>query len=326
MAELCVRRTFIDQHVAGQGGATQRSHSAPPDGGSQLPLETQHKYDQYMNELQERAATVLPLHHRHRETTGEKMYTNSCTPAKHTPLKEQLRMPNLTEVPASLWESISSEGASSSSAKWVVYQDDGDYQGFGSENTEIAASLNHIVTQKSLSFDFVEHVEPETSGIACNSKLEAGIPADWGHPELCARPCMYFSKGNCTQGASCRFCHCFHDRPPHLDKRWRYFMKSLTQEQRASFIAPLILRKAVEFGISQQAVELLKDLAPTSPGAIEEVPESRLAAIKSTMEKMNLRQLLSMILYGNDTTQDLQGEVIRKHVKQMRICMKCLPT
>jgi len=134
-----------------------------------------------------------------------------------------------TMPPTSLAESIRNEGAPRNSGKQFVYSDQGYFQDVGPHN---------IGAPQSFSSDFLEHVPvPEMFGRASNSECASDIPAGWGHPELCTRPCIYFPSGNCAHGLLCRFCHGFHDKPPHFDKRGRSVMKALTPEQRTSLIA-----------------------------------------------------------------------------------------
>jgi len=332
MMDFCVRRTFIDEIVAHHGSRTQRSHSAPLSSICSLFPKPQDDYDQYMNELRKQATSFEWWQHGGREATSRNACADSCTPSRHAMLKDQLQIPNVvdaTTVPlTSMAESIRNEGSSSNTGKQFVYPDQGYCQDVGPHNTQLAkhaAFQYNIGAPQSFSSDFLEHVPvPEMCGRASNSECESDIPADWGHPELCTRPCIYFPSGNCAHGLLCRFCHGFHDKPPHFDKRGRSVMKALTPEQRASLIAPIILRKAVELNLHQQVLELLEELAFTSPSQLEKIREDRLAAIKSTLEKMNMRQLLSIILSGGDTSQDLRGDVIRKHIQRMRICMKPL--
>jgi len=57
MMKLCVRRTFFDE-TAERSSAVQRSHSSPPYGTS-LPADAAHNgYDNYVAELQSKAANL----------------------------------------------------------------------------------------------------------------------------------------------------------------------------------------------------------------------------------------------------------------------------
>merc|ERR1712183_521510 len=69
-------------------------------------------------------------------------------------------------------------------------------------------------------------------------------PGSLGHPELCPRPCLYFTAGACANGRGCEFCHWPHPkRPAHLDKRRREILKAMTFPQIIEIMCPILMSK-----------------------------------------------------------------------------------
>ncbi|CAK0819800.1 unnamed protein product [Prorocentrum cordatum] len=70
----------------------------------------------------------------------------------------------------------------------------------------------------------------------CQVRLDPGSecvhhsnPGSLGHPEMCVWPCQHFSRGQCTSGDGCRFCHCPHPtRAAHLGTRHRRTWEAMT--------------------------------------------------------------------------------------------------
>jgi len=94
----------------------------------------------------------------------------------------------------------------------------------------------------------------------------------------------------------------------------------MTLEQRASLIAPLVMRKAAAMQVQEQASKLLKEMFPTTALGSTTVSKKELSGISKSTEKMNMRQLLLMALSGDDDAERLQ--IITKHIDQMRLAMK----
>eukprot|EP00438_Fugacium_kawagutii_P028099 Skav236592 [mRNA] locus=scaffold415:88630:91230:+ [translate_table: standard] len=62
--------------------------------------------------------------------------------------------------------------------------------------------------------------------------VDEALPSigSFGHPELCAPPCVYFAWGPCAKGAYCSFCHLAHRQPiGKLDKRQRKVFQKLEE-------------------------------------------------------------------------------------------------
>lgn len=77
-------------------------------------------------------------------------------------------------------------------------------------------------------------------------------PGSVGHPDLCPRPCIYFSSGNCTNGNDCTFCHMPHPkRPVRLDKRHRQELQKMPFPQMLEMVWPILADKVKGLGIRE---------------------------------------------------------------------------
>ncbi|CAJ1338253.1 unnamed protein product [Effrenium voratum] len=62
---------------------------------------------------------------------------------------------------------------------------------------------------------------------SCQNRTSVFSIGSHGHPEFCARPCIYEARGACANGATCRFCHVPHQSMAKLDKRQRSTLQEL---------------------------------------------------------------------------------------------------
>lgn len=119
-----------------------------------------------------------------------------------------------------------------------------------------------------------------------------------GHPELCARPCIYFAAGFCANGVSCGYCHHNHEaRSAHLDKRHRALLRTLPEEDRLALLLPVLRRRADVLGVREEAQELLTILksrtAPKAPPVLASHPR-----FLSSVKKMSFATVLSLAVRG----------------------------
>lgn len=86
-------------------------------------------------------------------------------------------------------------------------------------------------------------------------------PGSIGHPDLCPRQCLYFAKGNCTNGNDCQFCHMPHPkRPVRFDKRHREILKKMPFNELLSVMLPVLKAKAEGVGPTADTDSLLQRL------------------------------------------------------------------
>ena len=67
----------------------------------------------------------------------------------------------------------------------------------------------------------------------------------YGHPELCARPCVFWILNkDCVKGAGCPFCHEHHgSKMSSFDKAQRNIMTRLCDSEKIFLLLPLLQRK-----------------------------------------------------------------------------------
>jgi len=304
--KLCVRWTFFDETAAERSTAVHRSHSSPPCVPANVARSS---YDKYVAELLDKADSLTSL---------QSQFASSTAPE----LKHRQQKSNLIVESTPL--SVSNDGGSLRyETNLTVDAIGGDSQVSCSDSTTIpqtAGLQNDVVAKTVLLSKALDDAVPEPCVPACKPDLETKIPGNWGHPELCNRPCIFFARGGCANGESCRFCHLAHSKAPHLDKRERALLKAMTSEQRASLIVPLVARKAAALQLQEQVSELLMEEFKTNALGFATLPENWPSGVMQSMEKMSMRQLLSMAVTGDARANGLQ--TIKDHIDQMRLVMK----
>jgi len=121
-----------------------------------------------------------------------------------------------------------------------------------------------------------------------------------GHPELCNRPCLYFAAGTCTNGKDCDYCHMVHSkRPAHLDKQHREMLRSMSAQEWASLVMPILRRKLESVNHSPETLSILADIASfggvqvgSEPAAM---PRRSQRMLVLTLRSMSLKALLSAV-------------------------------
>eukprot|EP00435_Cladocopium_sp_Y103_P027113 s1038_g6.t1 len=81
----------------------------------------------------------------------------------------------------------------------------------------------------------------------------------YGHPELCAAPCIRAVFSKCTKGVHCDFCHFGHSKPKRkLNKPERQFFESLGEAEVLSVVLSILKEKFAKLPVEQQdAMRLL---------------------------------------------------------------------
>ncbi|CAJ1387239.1 unnamed protein product, partial [Effrenium voratum] len=89
-----------------------------------------------------------------------------------------------------------------------------------------------------------------------------------GHPEVCRRPCIYFSAGHCELGEACNYCHVAHtDKAPKLDKRQRLLLQAMDSQQMMALIFPFCSSRVEQAGLqhTEEVLGLLQEQATALP-------------------------------------------------------------
>lgn len=126
-----------------------------------------------------------------------------------------------------------------------------------------------------------------------------------GHPEFCARPCIYAARGACTSGDRCAFCHIPHKGTPKLDKRQR---ANLQEMQNAEVIELILasLRCKVKWSKGQLRLQSLMEFLQRErqlyPAVAQEldpdVAEQKrrdMQSIQSVLTKTSIASIMCLI-------------------------------
>ena len=134
-----------------------------------------------------------------------------------------------------------------------------------------------------------------------------------GHPEVCRRPCVYFNRGFCQNGATCTFCHYPHsNRGPKLDKNQRSTLDEITKAQLLTLVLHFLRERAVVTGMPDEAAGVLavfeEELRFWCGGAdVAELDESAMDTktrkLAKVMGRMSFGALLSMASHRLDRDQ-----------------------
>jgi len=151
-------------------------------------------------------------------------------------------------------------------------------------------SSNEVIAQALLQAKAQRHGDFESNSTCVPSQTSTDMlkqnVGSLGHPELCKRPCLYFSKGACMNGTSCTFCHLPHPRrTPHLDKMNRQFMQAMPFEEYTSLIL-LVIREKVHLGMISMLLPSLQSLA-THLGCVDFPTETHLHGRRRRMQKLH---------------------------------------
>mmetsp|Transcript_54227 Transcript_54227/g.168184 ORF Transcript_54227/g.168184 Transcript_54227/m.168184 type:complete len:557 (-) Transcript_54227:266-1936(-) len=136
-----------------------------------------------------------------------------------------------------------------------------------------------------------------------------------GHPELCARPCLYFAKGACSNGTSCKFCHLDHPRRPvHPDKKNRQLLKDMPFPLCISVLAPVVREKTEDLGLGREVTQIVDSFACSLAG--EQLPESseddvlgsrRKKQLQEFLRSMTLRSVMALLMRAAPTVEQREA-------------------
>eukprot|EP00928_Gymnodinium_smaydae_P033649 TRINITY_DN24042_c0_g1_i1.p1 TRINITY_DN24042_c0_g1~~TRINITY_DN24042_c0_g1_i1.p1 ORF type:complete len:536 (-),score=75.50 TRINITY_DN24042_c0_g1_i1:15-1622(-) len=146
----------------------------------------------------------------------------------------------------------------------------------------------------------VDEAIPDAAEVpATELQSNNGMPSrgNIGHPELCARPCIYASRGDCVNGDACGFCHMPHvKRAVHLDKKGRDLLKRMTFEERLQTILPAVRYKVGELKLGDECVEAIDEILASLPPQSDELLKGhRRAMHRVRWTRFTLRSLFTML-------------------------------
>ncbi|CAE6964756.1 unnamed protein product [Symbiodinium natans] len=138
----------------------------------------------------------------------------------------------------------------------------------------------------------------------------AANPGSLGHPEVCRRPCIYFSVSGCTNGDECGYCHMPHmQRPVHLDKRQRELLQTLNTGELMAILLQHLRTKAEEKGFLPLAADVLAILERHAVAPTARVPVKVQSKLDALLNKMTFAALIGMALRRKDVNPGFVQEM-----------------
>lgn len=124
-----------------------------------------------------------------------------------------------------------------------------------------------------------------------------GHDGSLGHPELCARPCLFFASGNCVNGSECEFCHLPHARVTNLKRDLREHLRQMHPLCAKAMVLPIIEQRALEIDSSAGTAVALDRLLRACPcaGAPSMKKSRRDRALLGALHDLSLRLVLACL-------------------------------
>lgn len=282
------RGTFIDEAVP-NAAAMRRARSEPPMGPA-CSVSAFGSEREYVATLEARACHVLPL-----EESPKKLRSSH----RRTPSVASAVSLASTQCPPSPRSQLSSDETTADS--------------MSRQSTPSCREYTPICIEAS-------HGESEPRAVRGKAKAEWSI-GSVGHPGLCNRPCIQFSRGECTAGRDCRFCHLAHPggRTPHLDKRHRELLLRLSFNERVAVALPIMKRQVQKLGLAGEAQQLLTALESVACKISWDARRQREGtSLTSALGALSFRSVISSICKAEDTPEWLKGAALEEQLEQIR--------
>eukprot|EP00435_Cladocopium_sp_Y103_P011342 s3694_g2.t4 len=141
----------------------------------------------------------------------------------------------------------------------------------------------------------------------------------YGHPNVCARPCILFLRDKCYKADKCGFCHLIHEsRPPTLDKQQRDYLKELSKVTFLKMLLPFVRKRvegteldvAVVLQLMQAEISLRSPRSPEAPDVY--CPRK----IRHVLERMSVAGLVSTA--STILPQDRLPKLMKNELERLR--------
>ncbi|CAK0875737.1 unnamed protein product [Prorocentrum cordatum] len=145
-----------------------------------------------------------------------------------------------------------------------------------------------------------------------------------GHPEMCVRPCLYFSQGQCTNGNECRFCHYQHPtRPVHLGRQHRKTLEGASVAQCFTISLPVLEQKLATLGLPTDTLwaHASQCAAQGGGGAAEaggKVKARELRTLEKAFGALSLRSLLVVLQRKTGAQASREKALLDTVLKKLR--------
>ncbi|CAE6962679.1 MTPC1 [Symbiodinium natans] len=148
-----------------------------------------------------------------------------------------------------------------------------------------------------------------------------------GHPEVCRRPCIYFSAGHCENGNACAYCHLPHmEKPPKLDKRQRTIIQGLSRQELMALVLEFCRTKAEQVGFVEEVSEVLELLEAESCSTrafAATMSDRDIRNLNKTMSRMNFSNLIGLVTHQTPSrpfNASESSERLTVALERLRMC------
>ncbi|CAE6943474.1 unnamed protein product [Symbiodinium natans] len=145
---------------------------------------------------------------------------------------------------------------------------------------------------------------PVTPAMDVHAALTAPSLGSRGHPDVCRRPCIYFTTGHCGNGQACAYCHLTHEKSmPKLDKRQRILVQHLSRPQLMSMALHFCRTQAEQRGFTDQVQEILALLEAGASGSAssaesgDAVTDRDIRNLRKTLARMSFSSLIGLVAH-----------------------------
>ncbi|CAK0874630.1 unnamed protein product [Prorocentrum cordatum] len=162
------------------------------------------------------------------------------------------------------------------------------------QSSHCVAGIMECVKDDGFDSAFVNLRDQWPTSLAASAGGANYNPGSRGHPEMCVRPCLYFLRGQCTNGDGCRFCHCPHPtRPVHLGRSHRKTLAAATTSECFDIMLPILERKMITLGLPTGTLQLLAGQHCVDSGS--RVKPRGLRTLEKVFAVLSMRMLLVVL-------------------------------
>lgn len=164
----------------------------------------------------------------------------------------------------------------------------------GDDSKMMLDDWSRLTTSASLDMPF----EPQEETLMALSK------GSIGHPEFCARPCIYISRESCANGAECRFCHHRgHDiRASHMSKQNRLLLQAIDFSELFKIVLKLLRVRVQESDYALRDVNDILIILEQVPISLESAGDAPfldrrdVGRLRASLRKWSIAMLVKLLL------------------------------
>ncbi|CAJ1337280.1 unnamed protein product [Effrenium voratum] len=117
----------------------------------------------------------------------------------------------------------------------------------------------------------------------------------FGHPDLCAKPCIFLMRGMCHRAEFCGYCHLEHRASPaRLCKQDREYLGCFTAAEVVAMILPHLKSRVASLGVHHQAWDLIRALQAVAERSIGSA-DLQASRLHTSLQRLSISGLLSLL-------------------------------